>query len=172
MRRRLDVRALRRLTLPAQTERFCLALIENGGDLASAVRLAFPDFANGTRHTVLRRGRLLMAQPEVQERLQELGQRAADVAGIDRDYLLRRLKQIADASPAHGPSAASVKALELLAKMTGEYTESREVHVSLSNADEKDLLHRLSVLTERAERLGIGVPPMRDITPQPRLIEG
>jgi hypothetical protein len=163
-RRRLDMKTIRRLSLPAATEKFCQALFENGGDPVAAVKLAFPRYASGTRHTVLRRARLLMSQPEVQAKLQERANALAEVQGLDREWLLNRAKQVATKEPPEGQqySSATMKALEFIGFVTGHYRPKQDVNHThtITVTEEKELMHRLRVLTEQAQRLGIPAEQM------------
>lgn len=155
--KRLDHRTLRRLTLPSQTERFCAAYFNNGCDAVAAVRTAFPKYAHGTRHTVLRRARLLLQQPEVIKRLEEISQQAMEAEKVDLPYLMSSAKKIADAAPPRGQQYGSsqIKAVEFLAKLTGHLVERKDVNVTVSTAEEQELKKRLAILTEQAQGLGI-----------------
>lgn len=167
--RRIDRRTLQRLLLPAQVERFCLAYHENGCDPIAAVRQAFPKYANGTRQTVSRRARLLLAQPPVIDRLKELSEQAKVVAGVTRDYLIQRAKEIADSKPPEGQQfgGANVKALEFLGKIGGHIVDTKDITVRHQFETEDAILRRLRLLDERLEGLG----GMKDVTPKKPAIE-
>lgn len=109
-----DVVPLPPLTLDEDT--FCLAVVEYGGNLRRAFQEVWPDMSQPTA-----RARSLLARPEIQVRIQDLGSSVTEQSLISLGSHMVELAEIRDLAKAQGNAKHALDAEVARGKVAGFY---------------------------------------------------
>lgn len=128
------------MTLTPKQEAFALA-VASGKTQSDAYREAFNVRPNTKPTSVNVSAAKLMADPNINQRVEELRQPIAQKAMITLESHIERLKELANMAIEQGQIAAAIKAEELCGKASGVYIEKRQI----TGADGGPVQHSVKV---------------------------
>lgn len=117
---------------------------------------------SGSRSAASVRASGLMKNPKIKKRIAELQQqlvkKASQAVGLDRSWVLDRLKSNADLALEEKDRAAANRALELLGKEIGMFVDRKQVLIGPLEQLGAPQLQRLLLLAEAAEQGRLALP--------------
>jgi hypothetical protein len=147
------------LTQP-KWEAFCVAYAEHGNGTKAAIEAGYSSGANGSGAAV--RASTLLKKPEIKKRIDELRQRLKKKTfasvGVDRAWVLEKLKENAEQALESRDRAAANRALELLGREAGLFVERKQILVGPLEQLDAPRLQRLLALAEAAEQGRLVLP--------------
>jgi Terminase small subunit len=142
-------------------EAFCQAYSRLRNGTKAAIEAGYS--ASGKRsNTAAVRASTLLKDPKIKARIAELDHELTKVAtrstGLDRAWVLDRLKQNADQALEERDRGAANRALELLGREVGLFTERKQILVGPLEQLDAPRLQRLLALAEAAEQGRLVLP--------------
>jgi lipid II:glycine glycyltransferase (peptidoglycan interpeptide bridge formation enzyme) len=146
-----------------QWEAFAVAYAKNGNATKSALEAGFAAGKNNMSAAV--RGSQLLKREEVRTRIDEIKQqltkKALASAGVDRAWILQKLKENAEQALESRDRSAANRALELLGKEHGLFQDRKIIQIGPLEQLDAPRLQRLLLLAEAAEQGRLALPNAR-----------
>lgn len=143
-----------------QWEAFAVAYAKNGNATKSALEAGFAAGKNNMSAAV--RGSQLLKREEVRARIDEIKQqvtkKALASAGVDRAWILEKLKENAEQALDAKDRGAANRALELLGKEHGMFQDRKIIQIGPLEQLDAPRLQRLLALAEAAEQGRLVLP--------------
>jgi hypothetical protein len=141
-------------------EAFAVAYAQHGNGTKAALEAGFTPGRNNNQ--AAQRAVFLLKKPEVAKRIEQIRQtlkrKASASAGVDRAWVLDRLKGNAEEALERGDRAAANRALELIGKELNMFIDKKMVVYGPLDALTAPQLQRLLALAEAAEAGRLALP--------------